>query len=165
MRLTERTDSAFRVLMYLAINSDQRCSIDTIVEKCYSHRSQVVGAVQTLRKAGYISSSAGRTGGIWLKKAPGDIKISEIIQLMENDFQLAACFSRSGECRCAIVEVCLLRQALNSALGSFFEELDKLTLADIVANQRELKKAVGNRTVVSEACRPFPRDLKPGTRA
>ena len=53
MRLTNRTDIAVRTLMYLAIHSDRIVPIDEIVEKSASHRSQVVAAVQKLRKTGF----------------------------------------------------------------------------------------------------------------
>ncbi|MES0882713.1 RrF2 family transcriptional regulator [Roseibium sp. SCP14] len=143
MRLTERTDAALRILMYLAVHADQRCSIDVVVEQCNSHRSQVVAAVQILRKAGYIASSAGRNGGIWLDAEPEDITVSEVVQLMENDFQLAQCFASAGNCDCVIKDVCLLRPALKSALGAFFQELQNVTLLDLISNADRLKEVCG----------------------
>jgi len=153
MRLTERTDSAFRILMYLAINTEKRSSIDAIVEKCYAHRSQVVAAVQVLRKAGYIESSAGRTGGIWLNMPPEEITVSEIVKLMENDLQLAACFSNSDKYRCPIKDVCRLKLGLETALEAFFGVLDALTVRDLIANSADLSSRIeGNG-------QPGPRDF------
>lgn len=142
MRLTERTDAAFRILMYLAVHAEDRCSIDLIVEKCHAHRSQVVAAVQTLRKAGYIETSAGRTGGIWLKMPPEDISVSDVVRLMETDFQLAVCFSASSDCRCALTQVCGLKPGLKAALDAFFGVLGTLTLKDLVANSGGFKNAI-----------------------
>ncbi|WP_420415387.1 Rrf2 family transcriptional regulator [Roseibium sp.] len=63
MRLTERTDIAVRILMHLAILKGQKISIDDLVDNYIGHRSQVIAAVQELRKAGMIASSTGRKGG------------------------------------------------------------------------------------------------------
>lgn len=70
MRLTERTDIAVRILMHLAILRGRKISIDDLVDNYIGHRSQVIAAVQELRKAGMIASSTGRNGGIWLYKNP-----------------------------------------------------------------------------------------------
>lgn len=132
MRLTERTDVAFRILMHLAHHPNQRSSIDDIVEWCNSHRSQVVSAIQLLRKAGYIGSSAGRIGGIWLERDAGDITLVEIVQLMENDFQIARCFGEDEDSECSLHKACKLKNRLERALSAFFNELSGTTLDDLL---------------------------------
>lgn len=142
MRLTNRTDIAIRTLMYLAIHEERIITIDEIVEKSLSHRSQVVSCVQTLRKNGYINSTVGRSGGISLAKKPDQIVISSIVRLIEPDFFLAECDEKACRPRCAIYESCRLKMVLHEALSCFFKHLDTVTLADIVSNRDELRHAI-----------------------
>lgn len=130
--------------MYLAVHSDIRTSIDDIVEQCHSHRSQVVAAIQLLRKAGYISSSAGRSGGIWLTSNPKDVTLIEIVKLIENDFHIAKCFAEKKSDTCALRDVCMLRGGFKRALDAFFKELQKTTLQDLIENPDQLKAATAN---------------------
>lgn len=119
--------------MYLAQSGEIRTSVDTIVAETGAHRSQVVAAVQVLRKCGYIFSQTGRLGGIWLAKLPSEITVSEVVQAMENDFHLAECFGSSNNCGCGLSETCKLKPALKLALCGFLATLDKITLQDLVA--------------------------------
>lgn len=144
MRLTERTDTAFRILMYLGLHRGTRCAIDDIVERCKAHRSQVVAAVQVLRKAGYIESSAGRSGGIWLAREPEEIDLGSVVTLMETDLCLAQCFQVSRSGQCSLYAECLLRPSLQKALDAFFEELRNISLRDILHNGDRLRALLGS---------------------
>ncbi|SDT94603.1 Rrf2 family transcriptional regulator [Stappia sp. ES.058] len=147
MRLTNRTDIAVRTLMYLAIHDDRIVPIDEIVEKTASHRSQVVAAVQKLRKTGYIKSTVGRSGGVALDRDPGDIRISSIVKLIEPDFFLTECHEKNCAARCTFYTACQLRSALDGALEAFFAALSRVTLADLVDNKNELLTAIdGSRS-------------------
>ncbi|MBC01344.1 MAG: Rrf2 family transcriptional regulator [Rhodobacteraceae bacterium] len=142
MRLTNRTDIAVRTLMYLAIHSDRIVPIDEIVEKSASHRSQVVAAVQKLRKTGYIRSTVGRSGGVALDRDPAEIRISSIVKLIEPDFFLTECHEKDCAARCTFYTACQLRSALDGALEAFFAALSRVTLADLVDNKNDLLSAI-----------------------
>ncbi|WP_349359872.1 Rrf2 family transcriptional regulator [Stappia sp.] len=144
MRLTNRTDIAVRTLMYLAISKDRIIPVDEIVEQTASHRSQVVAAVQKLRKAGYIKSTVGRSGGVMLAKQPDDIDISSIVKLIETDFALAECLEDQCPVRCGFQSACRFRTALDGALAAFLDYLEGVTIADLVADRDGLLRALSN---------------------
>jgi Rrf2 family nitric oxide-sensitive transcriptional repressor len=145
MRLTNRTDIAVRTLMYLAIHGDRTVPIDEIVEKSASHRSQVVAAVQKLRKTGYIRSTVGRSGGVALDRDPAEIRISSIVKLIEPDLFLAECHEKECAARCTFYSACQLRSALDGALEAFFAALSRVTLADLVDNKNDLLGSISDR--------------------
>lgn len=130
MRFTERTDIAVRMLMQLALLKGQKISIDDLVECDVGHRSQIVAAIQELRKAGMIASASGRNGGVWIARNPSTIQLADVIQMFESDFHLTKCFSDS-EC-CDFYPDCRFRFVLDEALERFFEPLRKTTVADLV---------------------------------
>lgn len=141
MRLTERTDIAVRILLYLGLKNGQKVSIDNIVEGFVGHRSQVVAAVQQLRKAGYIASIPGRKGGVWLAVSPSEIEIKDLLLMFETDFHLTKCFGNPSDC--AIHDLCEFKRMLDRALQNFFAELEGKTLQDMLVNQEEILQRIG----------------------
>ncbi|WP_428699997.1 RrF2 family transcriptional regulator [Stappia sp.] len=155
MKLTNRTDIALRTLIYLAINDERIVPIDEIVEKSASHRSQVVSAVQTMRKNGYLRSVVGRSGGIALARTPSDISVAEIVKLIEPDFYLTECHLRGCRVRCTFYMACRLKGEFDTALARFFDHLEGITLADLAGNREallaEVAKSPADRSLQREA--------------
>ncbi|QDG77640.1 Rrf2 family transcriptional regulator [Labrenzia sp. PHM005] len=133
MRLTERTDIAVRILMHLAILKGQKISIDDLVDNYIGHRSQVIAAVQELRKAGMIASSTGRKGGIWIQEDPKNISLYEVVQMFETDFNLVKCCKNPKECH--LSEQCRFKSILLDSLEGFFAPLKQSSIADLVNGQ------------------------------
>ncbi|WP_269582106.1 RrF2 family transcriptional regulator [Roseibium sp. Sym1] len=130
MRLTERTDIAVRILMHLAILRGRKISIDDLVDNYIGHRSQVIAAVQELRKAGMIASSTGRNGGIWLYKNPRDIVLYDVVQIFETDFFLVKCLA--GRNSCHLFRTCRFKAVLDDSLEGFFDPMKKTTISNLV---------------------------------
>lgn len=130
MRLTERTDIAVRILIFLSLLKGQKVSIDQLSEQYIGHRAQIVAAVQQLRKAGMIGSTPGRNGGIWIEKDPSEITVAEIVRMFETAFAMTTCMNHNDDC--ALIGSCRLPRLLNEALQRFFEPLEAATIADLI---------------------------------
>ncbi|WP_346897198.1 Rrf2 family transcriptional regulator [uncultured Roseibium sp.] len=130
MRFTERTDIAVKILIHLSLLKGEKISIDDLVERYIGHRSQVVAAVQELRKAGMIASIPGRRGGIWINKPPETIFLAEVVRMFETDFCLVKCFSDPSSC--SIFHCCKFKEVLKVALDQFFGPLETTSIADLV---------------------------------
>ncbi|MBB4305233.1 Rrf2 family nitric oxide-sensitive transcriptional repressor [Rhodobium orientis] len=137
MRLTQQTDIALRILMYLAINRDEKTIIDDVVVKCLCPRPQAVKAIQSLRNGAYITSRKGRNGGIALARDPAEISVGEIVRTIETDIIMAECQTQHPA-HCNIVETCLLKNAFDGAMGQFMHHLDNISIADITSNSEVL---------------------------
>jgi len=135
MRFTERTDIAVKILIHLALLKGAKISIDDLVERYIGHRSQVVAAVQELRKAGMIASTPGRRGGIWISKPPEKIFLAEVIRMFETDFCLVKCFSDPNACN--IFHCCRFKDVLERSLEEFFAPLEKTSIGDLVKDLDE----------------------------
>jgi Rrf2 family nitric oxide-sensitive transcriptional repressor len=88
-------------------------------------------AVQGLVRGGYIEALQGRGGGVRLAKDPASMRLGTIVAELEGSGCLVDC--RRGPC--PLAGRCLLKSALDEAERSFIRELDRFTLADVVANQ------------------------------
>lgn len=135
MRFTERTDIAVKILIHLSLLKGAKISIDDLVERYIGHRSQVVAAVQELRKAGMIASSPGRRGGIWINRPPEKISLAEVIRMFETDFCLVKCFGDPSSC--SIFHCCKFKEVLDVALDQFFTPLETTSIADLVKDLDE----------------------------
>lgn len=147
MRLTQYTDYSFRVLIYLGLRPDRRCTIREISEAYGISRNHLMKVVQQLAAEGYVESTRGVGGGLMLAHAPDQFGIGDVVRAMEPDIGLVECMRPKNEC--VITGACRLYGMLGEARDAFFEVLDRYTLADILEPRmmKRLSNALGIRLV------------------
>jgi Rrf2 family nitric oxide-sensitive transcriptional repressor len=104
-------------------------------------------AVQGLVRGGYVEALQGRGGGVRLAKDPASMRVGAIVAELEGSGCLVDC--RRGPC--PLAGRCLLKSALDQAERSFIRELDRFTLADVVANPT---KTALSKLVAASAAAP-----------
>jgi len=130
MKLTRHTDYALRVLMYLAVHQDRRCSIREIAQAYGISENHLMKVVQSLGGLGFVVTVRGRGGGLHLGRDPANIRLAEVVRATENDLTPADCYG------CTIAGACRLENVLDRAVRAFLSVLDDCTLAEIVADPR-----------------------------
>jgi Rrf2 family transcriptional regulator, nitric oxide-sensitive transcriptional repressor len=141
MKLTTYTDYAFRTLIFLALRPDEPCTIQELADSYGISRNHLMKVVQQLGQLGYVETSRGRGGGIRLGKAPGEIRLGEVVRRTEDDMNIVECFNPADD-RCAISRACRLRGILGEAMAAWLGVLDDYTLADLVDNERALARVI-----------------------
>ena len=131
MRLTYFTDYAFRVLMYLAVQPDRRCTIREISTTYDISRAHLMKVVNLLTREGLVIAQRGPHGGLLLALPPEQLRLGDVVRKTEEDLGLVECFRPENQCR--LTPACALIPVLARALDAFLEELDKHTLADLVS--------------------------------
>jgi Rrf2 family transcriptional regulator, nitric oxide-sensitive transcriptional repressor len=124
MQLSQHTDYGLRLLIVLARRRDELVALPDFAGSqgiSYHHVSKVA---QALRRAGFIESRRGRSGGVELARAPEDITIGEVVRALESGLQLAECGT------CALRDGCAASPILAEALDAFLAVLDGKTLLD-----------------------------------
>ncbi|WP_077618015.1 RrF2 family transcriptional regulator [Bacillus sinesaloumensis] len=138
MKLTNYTDYALRVLMYLALKKeDELTTIQEIADAYHISKNHLMKIIHHLGKLEYIKTIRGRNGGFKLAKQPKDINIGEVVSNTEDDFNIVECFKEGGG-YCSISPSCKLKHALNEALKAFINVLNGYTLEDLVTNKSDL---------------------------
>jgi Rrf2 family transcriptional regulator, nitric oxide-sensitive transcriptional repressor len=135
MRLTDWTDYALRLLLYLGTLGRQA----TLQEICTAYglsRHHLVRVAGKLAKLGYVSAGRGRGGGISLALDPREIRLGEFVRRVEPRFDLVECFREDDGC--VVSPACRLKGVLSGALEAFFRELDRHTLADVLRDRVRL---------------------------
>lgn len=133
MRITSYTDYSLRVLIYLAVNNGQRCTIREIADAYDISHNHLTKVVHQLQRTGYIETTRGKQGGMILARPAERINVGAVVRDMEPDAALVECFSPDG--RCVITPHCRLKSVLDDALRAFQGVLDGYTLADLAGHQ------------------------------
>lgn len=135
MQLTQKTEYALRVLIYLSLQEkDKRSNISEITQ-CFSlSRNHIVKIVHELGKLNFIITTRGKGGGIQLNHSSDTIKLGEVVRKMEANLEMVDCEKPV----CPIIPVCQLKNILNQARDAFLNHLDGYSLADINQQPEQL---------------------------
>ena len=133
MRLTDYTDYALRVMLFLAVRPNGLSTIQDISDAYGISKNHLMKVVQQLGELGWIDTVRGRHGGLRLNERSLRLTIGQVVRATETDFALVGCFQRDGgESRgCVIEPQCRLRRVLGTARDAFLAELDRHTLGDL----------------------------------
>jgi Rrf2 family transcriptional regulator, nitric oxide-sensitive transcriptional repressor len=146
MRLLASTDIALRVLMVLGRGQpDQHLYVERLARELGDlSRNHLHKIVQDLAALGILRTLRGAGGGVQLAKPLNEIRLGALVRELECDQAIVECFRADGGC-CAIEAGCRLRFMLRAAHESFYETLDRHTLADCALGaSRGEAKAVGS---------------------
>jgi len=145
MHLTLHTDYALRLLMYLALRPDRRCTIEEIAAAYGISRNHLMKVALTLTREGFVESLRGRNGGLLLAAAPAAINLGTVVRGTEDNFTLVECFDGATN-TCCLAPACLLKRPFAAAVKAFLATLDEYTLADLIgppASARALGRLLG----------------------
>jgi len=145
MQLTQYTDYSLRVLLFLGLHPDRRCTISEISDAFEINRNHLVKVVHNLSSSGWITTIRGKSGGMELSVAPEQINIGAVVRHTEPHFNLLECFDYEKN-TCTISPVCALRHALYKARKAFMDVLDDYCLADVLARPDEIIQLLNTST-------------------
>lgn len=132
MQLTRFADLGLRLLMYLASarpEHDQPVTIAEVGERFEVSHHHLVKVANLLAQTGWVKATRGRGGGLRLAHPPEQIRVGEVVRVLEGEGGLVDCDRPA----CSLRGVCRLRGVLDEAQQAFFAALDRHTLADVVA--------------------------------
>jgi Rrf2 family protein len=87
-----------------------------------------------LKAAGYLESKRGKHGGYLLARPPEDIRIGQVVRLIDGPLAPIRCVSQVAyeRCTCPDEEHCGLRMVMLDVRNAISNILDRFTLADVV---------------------------------
>lgn len=138
MRLTDYTDYALRVLMYLGMRPTALVTIQEIATAHGISKNHLTKVVHHLGLVTLVQTVRGRAGGIRLGMKPDEIRLGSVVRLTEPDFNMVECFDEAHN-QCALSPACALKSALAGATSAYLDKLDRLTLADILQNTARMR--------------------------
>lgn len=136
MQITTHTDYALRLLIYLAISTENKNpTVQDIAQHFDISSNHLAKVVQKLVQQNYVISRRGRGGGLELARPASDISIAEVVLDNEN-MQLLECFG--NDCKCMIEPACSLYGVMAKAQQAFLAVLEQYKLSDMTKNKNKL---------------------------
>ncbi len=134
MKLTTKTRYGTRLLIDLAQHQDkgavQMSEISMRQNISVKYLEQLV---RPLKQADLVTSTRGPKGGHMLAKKPEEITLGEITRLFEGQTGLVDCINNPG--KCSMFDDCVVRHAWKRANKALYDELDSITIANLLANK------------------------------
>ncbi len=143
MRLTTKGRFAVTAMLDLAINEIQDTAdhkpvtLAAISERQDISLSYLEQLFSKLRRQGLVKSVRGPGGGYNLAKASSDISVSEIINAVDEQIDATQC---GGNENCKEEGRCMTHDLWSALNTKILEYLSGVSLADMVASQKEGKK-------------------------
>lgn len=137
MTLTKKGEYALRAMIQLGLAKALGKDLVPVSELSESNRLPlkfVERILFELRKAGFVQTQRGKTGGYALAKPADKIMMGEIVRLIDGRLAPIACASETeyARCTCPDEEHCGLRMLMIDVRNAISAILDRYTLADIV---------------------------------
>jgi len=135
MKLSTRGRYATRALLDLAFHQEE----EPVLLKDIAQRQQISlryleHLITPLVTAGIIRSTRGVRGGVWLARPPQEIKLSEVIRLLEGSIAPAECVNNPGIC--VRSELCVTRDIWSELKKAMDDVLESTTLQNLVERQK-----------------------------
>lgn len=139
MKLSTRARYGTRALLDLALHGGE----GPILLKDIAQREQISllyleHLITPLIAAGLVRSVRGARGGVWLAKSPREIKLNEVIQVLEGPIALVECIDNPEACPRS--GLCVTRDIWGELKQAIDEVLESTTLQGLVERQKSKGK-------------------------
>ena len=137
MRISKKGEYALRCLINLGFAAEAKRSLVQASELAESEQLPVKfleQILQALKEAGYVESARGKFGGYRLAQAAQQIKIGQIVRLIDGPLAPIGCVSQTAyeKCTCPDEAHCGLRMLMLDVRNAIANILDRYSLADVV---------------------------------
>ena len=141
MKLSTKARYGTRALLDLAMHGNQGLvQLKDIARRQDISLHYLEHLISPLVSAGMIRSLRGAGGGIGLTKLPREIKLSEVVQLLEGSITPVECVNRPNVCNRS--EYCATRDIWGELAEAMTRVLKSTTLQDLVERQSQKEQPV-----------------------
>ena len=125
-RLSQKADYGLILLSNLS-RSKKLTSISSVAKKNKISPKFLAQIANDLKKAGILTSKEGITGGYSLAKKPADIKLLDVLHVLDGELVEGKCFEGGHKCSCGAGDMWAdVKTQMEETIG-------KKTVADLVA--------------------------------
>lgn len=136
MFVTRKMDYGLRILLTLGCRPNDRLTSEELAETIEVPRQFTLKIAQSLTKAGIIKAQRGVGGGIQLAKDPEAISLHDIFNATDTPRALNDCLIDPASCDRS--HFCAPHQALREIQGIMDQHLNRITLAELIRDQKIL---------------------------
>jgi len=132
--ITRNTDYAVRALCCIAEQKQEVISADQLVKSLKMPRPFLRKILQTLNKEGLLNSSKGKGGGFALAVSPGEITLTDVMEIFQGPLKLNECTFKKMVC--PNVKDCLLKKKIDEIEKEVILKLKAITFESLLVNKK-----------------------------
>ena len=141
MKLSTRARYGTRALLDLARHQgNEPVQLKDIASRQDISLHYLEHIIAPLVGAGIVRSTRGAHGGMQLVRHPREIKLSEVVRLLEGDTTPVECVSNPEGCPRA--DSCVTREVWSEVKKAMDNTLNSITLQDLVERQKKTEETV-----------------------
>jgi len=135
MKLSTRGQYGTRALLELALHQgEEPVPLKDIAQRQQISLPYLEHLITPLIAGGIVWSTRGTRGGVALARPPEQVKLSEVIQLLEGSIAPVDCVYNPGKCTRS--ELCVTRDIWTELERAMIGVLESTTLRDLVERQK-----------------------------
>ena len=139
MKLSTRARYATRALLDLALHrAEEPVLLRDIAQRQQISLLYLEHLISPLIAAGIVRSTRGAKGGVSLVKPPEEIRLSEVVQLLEGSIAPVECINNPEICTRS--ELCVTRDIWGELKKAMNGVLESTTLQDLVVRQKRKER-------------------------
>ncbi len=140
MKLSTRGRYGVRTLLDLALHQDEGLvQLKEIARRQEFSLQYLEHLIAPLIAAGLVKSTRGARGGVLLLKPPSEVKLSEVVQILEGSIALVDCVNNPAICPRSAS--CVTRDIWIEMKRAMSHVLDSTTLQDLVERQKQKRQS------------------------
>lgn len=140
MKLSTRTRYGTRALLDLALHQgDEPVQLKDIAIRQNISLHYLEHIITPLVGAGIVRSTRGARGGLRLIRNPREIKLGQVVQLLEGTIAPADCVTEPESCPRS--DLCATREVWTEVKKAIDQTLDSITLHDLMERQNKKEKS------------------------
>jgi Rrf2 family protein len=138
MKISAQEEYGLRCLVQLAnLQAGESLTLPQIAEREGISTANAGKLMWLLNKAGFVNSTRGTKGGYFLSRPAGEIHLSEIIKVLDEEVLSSHCESFTGVMeKCVHTGDCGIRPVIVGLHEIVENALSRITLAQLVGNER-----------------------------
>lgn len=139
MKLSTRARYGTRALLDIAQHSDRGpVLLKDIAKRQGISKDYLEHILIFLKAAGLIRSIRGMRGGFVIAKPPSQIRLDEVVKILEGKIALVECIDSPEVC--SHTDVCITHELWEEVTGAMNQVLKSTTLEDLMEKQRGKRK-------------------------
>ena len=144
MRITYKGDYALKTILGLSLHYNQGLvNINDLATRSDVPVKFLEQILLELKKGGFVDSKRGTNGGYFLAKAPGQIKVGDVVRFIDGPIEPIACASKETEyAGCLDTNTCVFRELWSSVAYATSRIIDSVTFEDLVNKVRSRAKTI-----------------------
>ena len=142
MKISAQEEYGLRCLVQLAnLSGGESLTLPQIAELEGISTANAGKLMWLLNKAGFVNSTRGTKGGYYLSRPAGEIRLNEIIKVLDEEVLSAHCDSFTGVMeKCVHTGDCGIRPVIVGLHEIVENALSKITLAQLVGDERSVDR-------------------------